>query len=64
MNRLNRRVEAIEAATPNLAPTTWSTIIVDGEPEELVIARHFPDGVPEGHNLIIRRIVDPKRVSS
>jgi len=62
VNRLNRRVERIEAITPKDPPSTWSTIIVDGEPEELVIARHFPNGVPEGHNLIIRRIIYPKRV--
>lgn len=59
MNRLTRRVEAIEAATPKDTPTIWTRIIVDGESEEQAVRRHFPDGVPEGHSLIIRWIVDP-----
>lgn len=64
MNRLNRRVEAIEARTHIDPPTTWTTILVDGETQEQSIERHFPDGVPERHNLIIRTIIDPKCVRS
>lgn len=64
MNRLTRRVEAIEATKPKDMPTSWTRIIVDGETEEQAVARHFPSGVPEGHGLIIRTIVYPERVSS
>lgn len=59
MREYLHRVRRLEgAATAQSAVGCWTRIIQKiGETTEDAIARSFPTGVPEGSQLIVRRIV-------